>query len=467
MAITISLLALGLMGAQCSNSVQTNGQSGGQQGGPGGGTATCAQPVVQPKYTWVQLGPDGVLSARAITEDDVCPPIQLDATCITMDVRASKAAPQFPVLTCQKAIPPSVTMAYIGSAALKLPNATGSIAVVGDTGCNDVEQLCDTTGWPFPPIMQAVARQLPGLVIHVGDYVYRAKGCTAGTQACKTIAFRDQWNVWENDFFIPAKPSLEIAPWLFIRGNHEQCTESFVGWFRFFDSGAQIPNSQADCLNNPAFNFTVPYTVSLGKMQMAVLDSSAASDTKIVAASVSAYKHQFEQLTESINAQSWNDVWLITHRPTWACIPFAGNPVTTGELCSSSGATLQAALSALPLTNINRFLSGHIHFFNITSYSDNGPAQLIVGNGGDKYNYARLPGTSYITSGPRSSKVLSDSNFSDYGFALIDQGPQGTWNMEALDAQGQAIRSYALTGNQFTESAPDPMPVVDQHRSPN
>ena len=88
------------------------------------------------------------------------------------------------------------------------------IIVLGDTGCRDRwddekqdGQICDPNKWPFKQISARAAADEPDLVLHVGDYMYIAV---------------DGWSAWQTAFFEPAKPLLEAAPWVMVRGNHER-----------------------------------------------------------------------------------------------------------------------------------------------------------------------------------------------------------------------------------------------------
>ncbi len=151
------------------------------------------------RYTFVVLGEEGRPIARAITADATCPAISFDGVAQAMDVRArpgvfparmALGAPiddkpyAFPVLTCEKAIPPSVMRAVVDGRVLPLPKAKPQrIVLVGDTGCRltnigGVYQDCnDALAWPFRMVAYAAADTLPDLVIHVEDYRYREPPC--------------------------------------------------------------------------------------------------------------------------------------------------------------------------------------------------------------------------------------------------------------------------------------------------
>src|ERR1700730_8817446 len=145
---------------------------------------------------WVQIGPDGNSSVRAITED-ACPTVTFDGKPVPMSVRSEPGRSfgnvkpaQFPVRGCEAAVPGDAVAAVLDGKALPLPRPTvPRILVVGDTGCRlltgDTFQDCnDSDAWPFPRIATAAAATRPDLVIHVGDYHYREEACPADHAGC-------------------------------------------------------------------------------------------------------------------------------------------------------------------------------------------------------------------------------------------------------------------------------------------
>src|SRR5271163_4964195 len=168
---------------------------------------------------WVQLGPDGSSSVRAITED-ACPSVLFDGTAVPMSVRAEpaqsfggvKPAQQFQVRSCEVVVPAGAIAATLDGKPLPLPRPNPQrIVVFGDTGCRlltgDPTQECnDPKAWPFPTIAAAAAATRPDLVIHVGDYEYRETACPAGNAGCAGSPYGYGWDAWNVDFFAPAAP---------------------------------------------------------------------------------------------------------------------------------------------------------------------------------------------------------------------------------------------------------------------
>jgi len=266
-------------------------------------------------YSWTELGPNQSLLARTIvtSSDAPCPPVFIDGTPSTMTPRASRSA-EFPVLVCEAVLPAATTKATIAGQPLALPKPhLHRVVIIGDTGCRIVDgsggkrpriQNCeDATVWPFMSIAQKAAQAKPDLIVHVGDYLYRETACPAD-MPCKGTPFGHTWQGWEADFFRPANPLLSAAPWIFVRGNHEDCNRAWQGWFLFLNPAA-IP---AACeIHSP------PYSVKTGGSEFVVVDSASAADDSPKPASIAAYQKDFEQIA----AMKLVNAILVTHRPMW------------------------------------------------------------------------------------------------------------------------------------------------------
>ena len=337
------------------------------------------------EVSYVVMGPDGAV-ARAILQKDVpCPAINVDGAQQQMDVRAkpnpSDRNDAFPVTVCEKLIPPSAKFASISGKALPLPKDTlANIVVIGDTGCRmkaasgDIEdqedgesQSCNRRSkWPFAKVSSAAAAVKPDLVIHVGDYLYRASEC-GDPDRCQGSPYGDDWPAWNADFFSPAKDLLAAAPWIITRGNHEICRRAGVGYFRLLDpvlARGQVPPPCAD--NIPPYNLTVA-----GK-EFILLDSSGGSDQDPPPpGDVERYRTQFSSLKPAPNS------WLISHRPIW------GVKTRDRFINQSLHNALPAPDHLLP-TEIELVLSGHIHLWEAIGFTDRLSPQFVVGDGGTK-----------------------------------------------------------------------------------
>lgn len=395
----------------------------------------------KPPPTWVELGPSGTIIARQAIPlgptgmAKTCPAIQI-AGVSNPPAKLSPRLPApagFPVLLCEVVIPTGATSATINGVSLPLPKSQiGSIVIIGDTGCKgDVtgtgkkvepleepegedeaeeaasakgskkpKQDCTPKGWPFKTVSKSATAASPDLVIHVGDYVY-VKG--------------DTWDNWNDQFFTPAKKLLASAPWIFVRGNHEICDSSFhgAGYFYLLDPRPLTAACPGDS--------TPPYLVNTGGANFVVMDSSGATcdlspagpsgtgscSQSDYAAQVQAWTPLFAQAKSLVSSGS---AMLLSHRPvfgakgaTTSATPPPGycsdsssakSAATGGKKAGKAGSgakvllalnsTLQAAYQQNAGGWVSAFISGHVHTFELLTYSSGPQPQILVGDSGVK-----------------------------------------------------------------------------------
>jgi hypothetical protein len=373
--------------------------------------------------SWVQLGPEGAAEIRAVVETGTaCPSFPTAEGTITLHPRAPADA-NFKLL-CSALLPK-------GAAIPGLPTVKAApqrILIVGDTGCrlkDETIQSCnDPKAWPFPSVAVAAARLKPDLVIDVGDYLYRETPCPAGNANCAGSPYGDNWPAWKADFLDPAAPLLAAAPWIFARGNHEECVRAGAGYLRLLGSQPYA----TDCTKHLA-----PYRVPLGDFTLMVIDNADASDTAIDPAHVAIYQ---SELAEA-NKPSPVPVWLVLHRPIWAAI--------SGPLGIPVGGNAQiiAAAEKTMLTKpVTLMLSGHIHSFEALNYAHGGmdgtpPPQIVAGNGGTNLDItpANLKGT--VFQGHSGVTVKDGVSVGGFGFLLLTRAASG-WMIDLYDSAGTA-----------------------------
>ena len=108
-------------------------------------------------------------------------------------------------------------------------------------------------------------------MIHVGDYNYREDAVPGRQCGLCRQSLGYGWDAWNADFFAPAAPLLAAAPWVMVRGNHEDCVRAGEGWFRFLD---RLPMEPA------CRDFTGEFVARLGDFGVVVVDSANAEDPK-------------------------------------------------------------------------------------------------------------------------------------------------------------------------------------------
>ncbi|MBI3695753.1 MAG: metallophosphoesterase [Acidobacteria bacterium] len=384
---------------------------------------------------WVQMGTAGAVIARAITSESSCPNITFGSQSQAMQVRARPSLPAYPVLSCEAVIPPGTVSASIDGQPLPLPKANPQrILVIGDTGCRqrgtDHQACNDPNEWPFPRVAGSAAAWRPDVIVHVGDYFYREEPCPVGFTGCVNTPTGYNWDSWNADFFTPANPALAAAPWVFVRGNHEDCNRAWEGFFRFLDPhpfAAMCPP------------YTDPVSISIGAVQLFVMDDSAANDTVGDLAQADQYAPQFDMLRRAAGPNTW----LLMHRPLWGIGAVQGLPATT-----VSNATMQfASRNNLP-SGVALVLSGHGHFFEALNFIPERAPQLVVGNSGALlYPLPSVrPGASV-----GGAMVSSGTTFSTFGFTTFEPATSG-WTATPRDVNGLpqmvcSVANRAITCN--------------------
>ena len=392
---------------------------------------------------WVQLGPDSSASARVIT-DATCPDIQFDGVATAMRVRAEPdakfanvPAASFAVRSCEAAVPEGAKSAAIAGKPLPLPRPDPQrILVFGDTGCrlkapDEVQDCNDPKAWPFAKIVATAAAAHPDLVIHVGDYHYREDACPADRAGCAGTPWGYGWQPWKLDFFQPAAPLLAAAPWVMVRGNHEDCERAGEGWFRFLDRGP---------LTTTCKDLTGIFVSRLGDFGIVNVDGAFAADPKKDLDSLVAKLR--EQLGE-ISGKIPPDSWLVSHRPLDA---MRGDEKSNKLVIDNK--VEEAAFGADMPKSIHMLVAGHIHFFQANDFGGEHAPQLVVGMGGD--NLEPMPAASLVGATLNGNRVVSSSTYSGYGYMIWDKQPGGVWAGTLYDTAGEKLGACRLEGRSLS-----------------
>ena len=402
--------------------------------------------------------PTGHTVLRVITTAATCPAATADGKPLTLAVRQA-SSPMFPVTTCQATPPASARHIAVAGITLQTePVRLQRIIVLGDTGCRlkgiEAQDCNDPKRWPFSTVAAHAAAKRPDLVIHVGDYYYRESPCPANEAGCAGSPHGDQWTSWDADLFSPVAPLLTAAPWIFVRGNHEQCGRGADGWFRFIDA-APAPQRCEDSIT------AAPFTIRLDGLTLNVMDSADTDDVNAPADLVALWQKQFDQLGPALET---GHGWILTHRPIWGLDPKVPGPAKKSGLPADplpanlpaplpgfkavdfpANRTEQVASDPRKLAGTDMVLSGHVHLFTTLSYGLARPLQLIVGNGGDSPNSAVAgPGirTETIDGMPASIFQLQR-----YGYFMMDRTKDG-WVGTAFSVDDEILGSCSFAGRQ-------------------
>lgn len=382
--------------------------------------------------SWLSLGPNGTPIARTITTKTQCPTLLIDGQSRPMQVRSTQDAAHFPVTVCEAQIPTQTRHASIDGQKLALPKRElNRIVVIGDTGCiikpGVTPQACNNPArWPFHQIARSAAEWQPDLVIHLGDYFYREVPCPKNNPACAGSPSGDNFVTWDTDFFTPAQPLLTSAPWVFVRGNHEDCGRGGEGWFRFLDPAPYTNQCQAE---------TPSYFVPIGKVTLFVLDSAYTSDFIAPLHQVKKISAQLDKANQ-INAA---ELWLVTHKPFW----FIDQRTTVVQKIRQYFLnTLQIAGKDHLSPQIKLLLAGHIHRFETLNFASEKPPQMIVGNSGAKLDKPFVS-TSLKGSMTARETVESGLGLTRFGFATLEKTDNG-WRVQAHNLHGRVIARCTL-----------------------
>jgi Calcineurin-like phosphoesterase len=324
---------------------------------------------------WVQMVAGGA-EIRLVTSAAACPTAKVDGAERPTRERAGPGE-AFANRVCATRLRAGDRRVLVDGRALPAPRPRPQrLVILGDSGCRlkgaYVQNCRDPSGWPFARIAGLAAARKPDLVIHVGDYYYRETPCPAGNAGCAGSPYGDRWATWKAELFDPAAPLLAAAPWVFARGNHEDCKRGAAGWFRQLDAAPTVKTCPAD---------SDTFAVDLGGPTLFVVDSNDTEDLIAPADKVASFAARLGPVRPGPAG-----AWIVTHRPFWDSSRL-GDLVADGRV----NATERAAVKARDLTGVNLLLSGHVHNFTSVSFGAPRPPQLVVGTGGDTLDLDDAP----------------------------------------------------------------------------
>ncbi|HEY2862119.1 MAG TPA: metallophosphoesterase [Casimicrobiaceae bacterium] len=430
------------------------------------------------RAAFVVLGEGGSSTVRVITTDPACPSVDVDGRRLGMAIRAvpetmpqrptrsppSESKPSaFPVLVCERILPAGATRASVAGHALPLLRRdVRRIVVIGDTGClvqnaGEETQGCgDAASWPFARVAVAAATKKPDLVIHVGDYLYRENVCPGDSPKCRGSPWGYGWDVWNADFFAPARDLLTAAPWVFVRGNHESCARAGQGWWRILDPRPLVAGRDCnDPVNDVGGDYSDPYAVSLSAdTQLIVFDSSRAGIAPLRPddPAFAIYAAQLRGAFDLARGTAHN--FFVDHHPV---LGFATDSSRRPAGVYPGNAALQAVLAAsygpaLFPAGVDVLLSGHDHLFEAVSFTSGQPPQFISGNGGTHLDQP-LPRPLPPGATPaRDVLVATMTSTTAFGFLTLQReaGTAAPWQVDEWNADGRLSARCTLRERRMT-----------------
>ena len=436
-----------------------------------GGSTPLADPAsadTNIKAAYVEIGDQNQAIARAITIASDCPLVFVDGQGSRMGLRVAAATiplrttasavadskpSAFPVTVCETKVPASTKTLMIGSRSLPLPKASPQrIAIIADTGCrmkkssNTFQACLDTTQWPLATVAKNVAAMSPDVVLHIGDYHYRENACPDGTAGCAGSPWGYGWDTWDADLFTPAAPLFAAAPWVVIRGNHEECARAGQGWFRFLDTQPyDVERSCDDPSNDSYANYSYPYAVALGSdTQVVVFDSAKVGTTALKTSDpqFATYQQQFNRVT-ALAAKTGVTTIFANHHPILGYTPQTGADPGPGN------AALLSVMQSLNSTayyppGVKLALHGHVHDFQALNFTSGHPATIVAGNGGDNLD-VNLPDPFPANDAVAPSTTLDKiTHTSTYGFMIMDRAASG-WTFKAYTVAGKLLTTCGIS----------------------
>jgi hypothetical protein len=446
---------------------------------------TAAEPAAAPapaaadgvQQVWVQAvaGPSWVV--RALTTQGQCPELVTPSARLPMTERSvpgttapppgnnqpERKANVFTLRACEAPWPAGAAEVQVAGTRLQAPAAEPSrILVMGDTGCrlkasSFAYQACnDPVDWPFPAVLASGQAQRPDLVIHLGDLHYRESPCRAAGPGCAGSPWGYGDDAWQADFFRPAKALLAAAPWVFVRGNHEECARAGEGWLRYLDA---IPGPKSrECIAglpkttpNPG-DFSAPFAVPISaRSQFIVFDSAASGGTPFPPeeAPFGLYREQLRVVEQLAQARPQNI--MLNHHPMLAY----GADLLGRAVPADSGLHSvfeQAYPVRLYTPKVQAVFNGHIHLFEALGYASDHPATVVVGNSGSAMfghvgQAAGRAGT--VAPGTQLATFITHREF---GYAMLLREPGAdadSWTLESYDQAGKRLARCSLKGAQL------------------
>jgi hypothetical protein len=421
---------------------------------------------------FVVMGPNGAAEARVVTDAPSCPgivvdgrlqPMRLRAPAATAPARPTLADPaptsaSFPVSACEARLPQGAHEAIVQGRRLPPPKRlVRRIVVVGDTGCRlkaseRAYQACnDPAAYPFARIAARAAAWKPDLVIHVGDYEYRENSCEAAAADCKGSPWGYGWDAWKADFFAPAAPLLAAAPWVLVRGNHEDCARAGQGWMRFLDPGIYMPERSCD---DPArdglSDDSAPYVVPLGGGAQVIVADMTSAEARPTSPS---------DLRHALFAADAAEIARLAARPGFSFLAvhkpilgFAGDARGGRPTLRPATEGIQSVFaetnSAIVPKGVSVILSGHIHVWEQLSFASDHPSQFIAGMSGTNEDLIPLPAIlpTDASPAPGARPEAFSSWVGGFGFMTLERRAADRWRVTLWDVDGRVVNRCEIRG---------------------
>jgi hypothetical protein len=405
---------------------------------------------------------DGRLVRAIVAEGDRCPRVTSGGRQLDMERRHPRVHATFPILLCEIKLDGG-SVAYLGS--LRLPARVDDpthVVGIGDTGCRvvhwQIQPCLREPDWPFAAIASHAAEIIKKykpqpIIVHVGDYHYRENPCADLNPACGGSPYGDNWATWEQEFFEPAAPLLETAPWIMLRGNHENCDRAGAGWLFFFALPGQQKTENACESDLDSYDLNIGKTADGRARKLVVFDTAYDGNTHDAEKRCGTYAKWLDKLDPDA------EIWLALHQPLWLRNSDGSKDSERASVACKNGVSKSALPvmrarfdSAKPTRLARLVLSGDIHLFEFFQPDDAFmPVQLVVGNGGTKLDKLQPLAAAATSSIPTLNSDLNPSvnsfgvsgaalSIAQHGFTILSR-EDATWTVRLFNVRGDVIAS--------------------------
>ncbi len=311
------------------------------------------------------------------------------------------------------------TLQHLKPAPILFDTKNLRVAVIGDTGCRlkdakgkaSYQNCSQAKEWPYPEVTKSLGTENYDFAIHTGDYHYREHCTDPKLCAVYTAHSGYNWNAWWNDFFAPSLPLFKKSPWIFVRGNHEDCSRAYRGWSVLSPS---LKRNLDLCDEVETYQW-----IEMDDLVFINFDDSSFEDRKdLLPAEVEKWKPQFLKLATQIkNMPIKKEIWFVAHKPVSGFVP---NPID-GEPIAIKPNMLTMMKQTGLFEHIDFFLSGHIHNQQVLSFPNVAKVQLIVGHGGSSLDpFGRKIMTEALT-------TVTENKYS-FGYAVFHRTGFKKWD---------------------------------------
>jgi hypothetical protein len=381
-------------------------------------------------YVWVQYADTGGRLVRVVLDaGKSCPSGIAGAKPFSTTQRVApwikqNGDPMFKQTVCSAKIDASSTATLgIDGTAYPLPpvpKVAEKIIVLGDTGCrikgtwnqdcNAANDNSPTQGWPLATVMNKVAAQQADAILYMGDYHYREAPCSnqayCGGSPWSDNAEGQHWKSWRDDWFNPARAAFLTAPWVMVRGNHENCSRAWRG-FQLFMAQGPVGSASDTCPDIlPSYKIGLQ-TDPASQITLAVLDTAMNGQQVMDAKGCQNWAQDVQNLVADA-ANSPTNHWMTLHHPVYKWLSNTGGqgispspvPCTPTKLVFKARNYVQDVMNSAAANgqaSQGMIFTGHSHMWQWNKPSEIAYShQMVVGHGGtlldDPNQYGMPPG---------------------------------------------------------------------------